>query len=133
KKRGAKIYGEIIGYGLSADAYHMTSPAPNGEGGYRAMRMAVSDAGIDPSEIGYVNAHGTSTPAGDADEAVAVARLLGSAASDVHISSTKSMTGHLLGGAGAVEALFCLLAIRDGKVPPTINLDNLDPRCVETG
>lgn len=134
KKRGAKIYGELKGYGLSGDAYHMTSPSPEGEGGYRAMKMALEDAHLNPSQIGYVNAHGTSTPAGDVEEARAIARLCGQNRNDrLHVSSTKSMTGHLLGAAGAVEALFSLLAIREGRIPPTINLENLDPACKELG
>jgi len=133
KSRGAKIYGEVIGYGLSGDAYHVTSPAPEGEGGYRAMIQAFEDAGISPQEIEYINAHGTSTPTGDTEEAGAVRRLYQTTPKNLHISSTKSMTGHLLGAAGALEAIFCILAIRDSVVPPTINLENLDPKCAETG
>jgi 3-oxoacyl-[acyl-carrier-protein] synthase II len=133
RKRGAKIYGEIVGYGLSGDAYHMTTPAPEGAGGYRAMKMAVDQSGIPLEKIGYINAHGTSTPAGDTEEARAVARLFGNHRSKLNVSSTKSMTGHLLGAAGATELLFCLLAIRDGLIPPTINLENLDPACAELG
>lgn len=133
KKRGAKIYAEVLGYGLSADAYHMTSPAPEGEGGRRAMAMALADANIDRERIGYVNAHGTSTPAGDVEEARAVASLFPNGKNHLHISSTKSMTGHLLGAAGAIEAMFSILAIRDGIIPPTINIDNLDPGCAELG
>ncbi|MEN9722031.1 MAG: hypothetical protein RJB38_17 [Pseudomonadota bacterium] len=133
KKRGAKIYGEIKGYGLSADAYHMTSPAPDGEGGGRAMTMALRDAQLNPEQVGYVNAHGTSTPAGDFEEARAVARVFPNARKHLHMSSTKSMTGHLLGAAGAIEAIFSILAIQEGKIPPTINLENLDPGCAETG
>ncbi|HUE62943.1 MAG TPA: beta-ketoacyl-ACP synthase II [Rhizomicrobium sp.] len=125
KARGAKIYGEIIGYGLSGDAFHITAPSEDGDGGYRAMQMAVKRAGISPSDIDYVNAHGTSTMA-DGIEAGAVERLLGNAASKTPMSSTKSSIGHLLGAAGAVEAIFCLLAMRDGIVPATINLENLD-------
>ena len=125
KARGARIYGEVTGYGLSGDAYHITAPAEDGDGGYRAMQMAVKRAGISPSDIDYVNAHGTSTMA-DGIEAGAVERLLGNAASKTAMSSTKSSIGHLLGAAGAVEAIFCLLAMRDGMVPPTINLENPD-------
>jgi 3-oxoacyl-[acyl-carrier-protein] synthase II len=123
KARGARIYGEVRGYGLSGDAYHITAPSEDGDGGYRAMQMAVKRAGISPSDIDYVNAHGTSTMA-DGIEAGAVERLLGNAASKTAMSSTKSSIGHLLGAAGAVEAIFCLLAMRDGIVPPTINLEN---------
>ncbi len=125
KARGAKIYGEVTGYGLSGDAYHITAPSEDGDGGYRAMQMAVKRAGIAPSDIDYVNAHGTSTMA-DGIEAGAVERLLGNGASKTAMSSTKSSIGHLLGAAGAVEAIFCLLAMRDGIVPPTINLENPD-------
>ena len=125
KARGAKIYGEVTGYGLAGDAYHITAPSEDGDGGYRAMQMAVKRAGISPSDIDYVNAHGTSTMA-DGIEAGAVERLLGNAASKTAMSSTKSSIGHLLGAAGSVEAIFCLLAMRDGMVPPTINLDNPD-------
>jgi 3-oxoacyl-[acyl-carrier-protein] synthase II len=123
KARGAKIYGEVKGYGLSGDAFHITAPSEDGDGGFRAMQMAVKRAGISPSDIDYVNAHGTSTMA-DGIEAGAVERFLGNAASKTAMSSTKSSIGHLLGAAGAVEAIFCLLAMRDGIVPPTINLEN---------
>ena len=123
KARGAKIYGEVKGYGLSGDAYHITAPSEDGDGGFRAMQMALKRAGISPSDIDYVNAHGTSTMA-DGIEAGAVERLLGNAASKTAMSSTKSSIGHLLGAAGSVEAIFCLLAMRDGMVPPTINLEN---------
>ena len=123
KARGAKIYGEVTGYGLSGDAYHITAPSEDGDGGYRAMQMALKRAGIAPSDIDYVNAHGTSTMA-DGIELGAVERLLGNAAAKTAMSSTKSSIGHLLGAAGSVVAIFCLLALRDGIVPPTINLDN---------
>jgi 3-oxoacyl-[acyl-carrier-protein] synthase II len=125
KARGAKIYGEVKGYGLSGDAYHITAPSEDGDGGFRAMKMALKRSGLDVSDIDYVNAHGTSTMA-DGIELAAVERLLGNAAGKVSMSSTKSAIGHLLGAAGAVEAIFCLLAMRDQIVPPTINLDNPD-------
>lgn len=124
KKRGAKIYAEVVGYGLTGDAFHITSPDESGDGGERAMRTALQRSGLDASEIDYVNAHGTSTPAGDEIEVRAVERVLGNAASGTHLSSTKSAIGHLLGAAGSVEAIFCALAIRDGVIPPTLNLDN---------
>jgi 3-oxoacyl-[acyl-carrier-protein] synthase II len=129
KARGARIYGELLGYGVSADAYHMTAPPEDGDGGYRAMRNAVKDAGIDAGTIDYINAHGTSTPLGDVAETIAVKRLLGERAGKVAVNSTKSMTGHLLGAAGAVEAVFSILALRDQVSPPTINLRNPDPQC----
>jgi len=124
KARGAKIYGELIGYGLSGDAYHITAPAPDGDGAFRCMSMAMKRAGITPDDIDYINAHGTSTPMGDEIELGAVQRLVGNAAGRISMSSTKSCVGHLLGAAGAVEAIFSILAIRDGVAPPTINLDN---------
>ncbi|WP_164113179.1 beta-ketoacyl-ACP synthase II [Serratia marcescens] len=129
KKRGAKIYAEVVGFGMSSDAYHMTSPPENGAGAALAMENALLDAGVTPSQIGYINAHGTSTPAGDQAEAQAVKSVFGADAQRVLVSSTKSMTGHLLGAAGAIESIFTVLALRDQAVPPTINLDNPDEDC----
>jgi 3-oxoacyl-[acyl-carrier-protein] synthase II len=128
KKRGAKIYAEIVGFGMSSDAYHMTSPPENGAGAALAMENALRDAGITTDKVGYINAHGTSTPAGDKAETQAVKSVFG-ADTRVLVSSTKSMIGHLLGAAGAVESIFCILALRDNAVPPTINLDNPDEGC----
>lgn len=127
--RGAKIYAEIVGYGATGDAYHITAPAPNGEGGARAMRMAIADSGLNPENIDYINAHGTSTEYNDKFETLAVKEVLGDHAYKVAMSSTKSMTGHLLGAAGGVEAIFTVLAMKDGILPPTINYQTPDPDC----
>jgi 3-oxoacyl-[acyl-carrier-protein] synthase II len=127
--RGAKIYAEIVGYGMTADAYHITSPVPNGEGAARCMKMTLKDGGADPSEIDYINAHGTSTKYGDEIESKAIKTVFGEYAYKVAISSTKSMTGHLLGAAGGVEAVIVILSIYNGIIPPTINLDKPDPEC----
>ncbi|SLM63690.1 3-oxoacyl-[acyl-carrier-protein] synthase, KASII [Dickeya aquatica] len=129
KKRGAKIYAEIVGFGMSSDAYHMTSPPEDGSGAALAMVNALRDAGITTGQVGYINAHGTSTPVGDKAETQAVKSVFGADASRVMVSSTKSMTGHLLGAAGAIESIFSILALRDNAVPPTINLDNPDEGC----
>lgn len=129
KARGANIYAELVGFGMSGDAHHITSPPEDGEGAAAAMRNTINDAGINPDQVNYINAHGTSTPAGDIAESKAVERVLGAAASSVAVSSTKSMIGHLLGAAGAVEAVFSVLAIRDQVAPPTINLDNPEEGC----
>jgi 3-oxoacyl-[acyl-carrier-protein] synthase II len=129
KARGARIYCEVVGYGVSADAFHMTAPPEDGDGGFRAMRNALKDAGLASTEVNYINAHGTSTPLGDVAETRAIKKLLGERASKVAVNSTKSMTGHLLGAAGGVEAVFSALAIRDQVSPPTINLHTPDPDC----
>ncbi len=131
KKRGARIYAEVVGYGASSDAYHLTQPAPQHEGAQRSMRMALEDARLSPDEVDYVNAHGTSTPPGDLEESRAIASVFGAHALDkkLWVSSTMSMMGHLLGAAGAVESAICALTIADGKVPPTINLVDQDPAC----
>ena len=129
KKRGAHIYGELTGYGMSSDAYHMTLPSKGGEGAARCMRNAMNNAGINPEQLDYINAHGTSTPAGDAAETEAAKLALGAHSKNIVMSSTKSMTGHLLGAAGGIEAVFSTLAIRDQIAPPTINIFNQDPEC----
>lgn len=128
-KRDAEIYGEVIGYGLTSDAFHLAAPPPGHEGAVRCMRTALSDGGVSPAEVDYINAHGTSTPLNDLYETQAVKTVFGEANPDVPVSSTKSMTGHMLGAAGGVEAVFTAMAIRDGMIPPTINLDEPDPEC----
>ena len=129
KARGAEIYCELVGFGMSSDAYHMTSPATDGDGAARCIQHALNDAGLNPEDVDYVNAHGTSTPAGDVAETIALKRAFGDYAKKVPISSTKSMTGHLLGAAGGIEAIFSILAVRDQVLPPTINIDHQDPEC----
>ena len=129
KKRGAKIYAEVVGYGLTGDAYHLTAPAPGGEGAARCMKMALSGAGIAPDQVTYINAHGTSTPMNDLYETMAIKSTFGSHAKKLMISSTKSMTGHLLGAAGGIEAVFALMTIDKGVIPPTINYNDPDPEC----
>ena len=129
KARGARIYAEFAGFGMSADAHHMTAPAESGEGAYRCMQNAMRDARLDPSAIGYINAHGTSTPLGDVAETVAIKRAFGDHAKKLVVSSTKSTTGHMIGAAGSAEAIFTILAIVDGVIPPTINMQNQDPAC----
>ena len=127
--RGARIYGEIVGYGMTCDAYHMTSPVPDGQGATKAIELALKDARLSPEQVNYINAHGTSTPANDPTETKAIKKALGQSAERVAVSSTKSMTGHLLGGSGGIEAVATVMAIANDKVPPTINLENPDPEC----
>jgi 3-oxoacyl-[acyl-carrier-protein] synthase II len=129
RKRGARIYGEIVGYGYTGDAYHITAPSPDGDGASRCMRMAIKDAGLQPEEIDYINAHGTSTQLNDRTETIAIKTVFGECAQRIPISATKSMTGHLLGAAGSTEAIFTLLAIYEGILPPTINYEEPDPEC----
>jgi 3-oxoacyl-[acyl-carrier-protein] synthase II len=129
KTRGARIYAELVGYGATADAHHITAPAPDGSGAQQAMRLAMKDGGIRPTDVGYVNAHGTSTPYGDAAETAAVKAVFGDQARKLVFGSTKSMTGHLLGAAGALELAVCTLALHHGVIPPTINQFNVDPAC----
>jgi 3-oxoacyl-[acyl-carrier-protein] synthase II len=129
KARGATIYAELIGFGMSGDAYHITLPPADGEGARKAMVAAIKDAGIEPGDVDYVNAHGTSTPAGDIGESVGIRRAFGDTADDLMVSSTKSTTGHLLGAAGVAEGIFCVQAINNQVVPPTSNLENQDPAC----
>ena len=129
KKRGARIYCELIGYGMSADAHHITAPCEDGEGAARCMTNALRNARVEPGEVDYINAHGTSTPLGDIAETTAVKRCFGEHARKLAVSSTKSMTGHLLGAAGGIEAVFSAMAIHEQIAPPTINLDNPDPQC----
>jgi 3-oxoacyl-[acyl-carrier-protein] synthase II len=129
RKRGARIYAEVVGYGLTGDAYHLTAPAPGGEGAARCMKMALANAGVNPEQVGYINAHGTSTPMNDLYETMAIKTVFGNHAATVMISSTKSMTGHLLGAAGGIEAVFSCMAMEKGVIPPTINYDEPDPEC----
>ncbi|MEM6613005.1 MAG: beta-ketoacyl-ACP synthase II [Cyanobacteria bacterium P01_C01_bin.72] len=127
--RGAKIYAEIVGYGMTCDAYHMTSPVPGGQGAAKAMEIALADGGLTPEQVSYINAHGTSTQANDSNETKAIKKVLGASVSQILVSSTKSMTGHLLGGSGGIEAVATAMAIANDRVPPTINLENPDPEC----
>ena len=129
KARGATIFAELLGFGMSGDAHHITTPPPDGEGARKAMVAAMQDAGVDPTDIDYLNAHGTSTPVGDIGESVGIRRAFGAAADDLLVSSTKSTTGHLLGAAGVVEGIFCVQSLRTQVIAPTINLDNQDPEC----
>ena len=128
-KRNAKIYGELVGYGYTGDAYHITAPSPDGDGAIRCMRMAIKDARLKPEDVDYINAHGTSTPLNDLTETIAIKKVFSDHAKRIPISATKSMTGHLLGAAGSTEAIFAILAIRDGIIPPTINYEEPDPQC----
>jgi 3-oxoacyl-[acyl-carrier-protein] synthase II len=129
RKRGARIYAEVAGYGLTGDAYHMTAPSPGGEGAARCMKMALKNAGVNPEQVNYINAHGTSTPFNDLNESLAIKSVFGDHAYKLMVSSTKSMTGHLLGAAGGLEAVFCCQAIEKGVAPPTINYEEPDPEC----
>ena len=129
KARGAEIYGEMVGYGATEDAYHVTAPAPDGEGGARAMQLAIDEAGVPASDVDYINAHGTSTPYNDKFETAAIKTVFGEHAGKVAVSSTKSMTGHLLGGAGGVEGVICALSLKDGYIPQTIGYQTPDPEC----
>jgi 3-oxoacyl-(acyl-carrier-protein) synthase len=128
-KRGARIYAEIGGYGATGDAYHLTAPAPDGEGAQRAMKRALGDAGLTPADVQYINAHGTSTPANDVNETRAIKAVFGEHAAGINVSSTKSSTGHMLGAAGAVEFIVSALAVQEGIIPPTINYETPDPEC----
>jgi 3-oxoacyl-[acyl-carrier-protein] synthase II len=128
-KRNAKIYAELVGYGYTGDAYHITAPSPDGDGAVRCMKMAIKDAGLKPDDVDYINAHGTSTPLNDLTETLAIKKVFGDRAKKVAVSATKSMTGHLLGAAGSTEAIFTILSIRDGIMPPTLNYEEPDPQC----